>query len=60
MMFDGIKTVSLAVAGTVLAGAILGVFIGALTDEYLLWIGILAGSGFVLGIILAYGFLPES
>jgi hypothetical protein len=59
-MLKGWRTVFLAITGTAIAGAVIGVLIGALTGQWLLWIGVMAviGSGF--GIAMAYGFLPES
>lgn len=59
-MIEGFKKVGMAVVVTAIAGAVLGVLLGALTDDYLLWIGVmlLVGAGF--GIAMGYGFLPES
>jgi hypothetical protein len=59
-MLKGWRTVFLAIAGTAVAGGVIGVLIGALTGQWLLWIGVMGvvGSGF--GVALAYGFLPES
>jgi len=59
-MRAGWMKVILAVAGTAAVGAILGLLIGALTENYLLWIGLMAGAGAVAGIALGYGLLPES
>jgi hypothetical protein len=42
------------------AGGLAGVLIGALAENYLLWIGVLAGGGAALGLAIVYGFLPES
>jgi hypothetical protein len=42
------------------AGALLGLILGALTEEYLLWIGVCAALGVGFGLALSYGFLPES
>jgi hypothetical protein len=46
--------------GTAIAGGAIGVLLGALTGQWLTWIGVMAviGSGF--GVALGYGFLPES
>ncbi len=58
-MIAGLRTVLLAVAGSTLAGAVMGVLLGALLDNYLLWTGALAAGGAVMGLAFAYGFLPE-
>jgi hypothetical protein len=52
--------VFLAIVGMAAVGAILGLLIGALTENYLLWIGLMAGAGAAAGVALAYGLLPES
>jgi hypothetical protein len=54
------RKVFLAIAAMAAVGAVLGVLIGALTENYLLWIGLMAGTGAVAGIALGYGLLPES
>ncbi len=58
-MLAGLRTVFMATIGTALAGAIIGVLLGALLDNYLLWTGLLAGAGACMGLAFAYGFLPE-
>jgi hypothetical protein len=59
-MFEGWKKVGITVVVTAIVGAIMGGIVGLLTDQILLWIGVMVvvGSGF--GVALAYGFLPES
>lgn len=59
-MIEGLKKIAIAVVATAFAGAILGVLLGALTDQYLLWIGIMVLTGAAFGIAMGYGFLPES
>lgn len=59
-MLPELKRVVVLAAGGTVAGALAGVLMGALTDNYLLWIGVLAGGGAAFGLALAYGFLPES
>lgn len=52
------------VAGLVIAmtfvGAVFGVLVGALAENYLLWVGVLAVLGSGVGLALGYGMLPES
>lgn len=59
-MIEGLKRVAIAVVATAFAGAIMGVLLGALTDQYLLWIPIMVLTGAVFGVAMGYGFLPES
>lgn len=59
-MIQGFKKVGLAMIATAIAGALLGVLLGALTENYLLWIGVMLVVGAGFGIAIGYGFLPES
>ena len=59
-MLEGFKRIGIAIVVTAVAGALLGVLIGALTEEYLLWIGIMTVVGGGFGVAMGYGFLPES
>ncbi len=59
-MLQGWRTVFLAIAATAIAGGVIGVLIGALTGQWLLWIGVMVVVGAGFGVALAYGFLPES
>jgi len=59
-MFDGIRKVALAILATTVVGAMFGVLIGALAEDYLLWIGVMAGLGAAMGVAPGYGFLTES
>jgi uncharacterized membrane protein len=59
-MIEGTRKILLAVAISAVAGAVLGVLVGALADDFPLWIGIMALVGAGFGVALGYGFLPES
>jgi F0F1-type ATP synthase assembly protein I len=59
-MLPELKKVFAIALVTTLAGAVVGILVGALTDHYLLWGAVFAGCGAALGLALAYGFLPES
>ncbi|MFP3855050.1 MAG: hypothetical protein ACLFWD_12225 [Anaerolineales bacterium] len=59
-MLEGFKRIGIAVVVTAVAGALLGVLMGALTEEYLLWIGTMTVVGGGFGVAMGYGFLPES
>ena len=54
-----LKKVLLIIAGATLVGWILGLLMGRLLGNPVLWMGVLAAGGGVLGVALAYGFLPE-
>jgi hypothetical protein len=54
-----LKKITGLTVSTMVAGALLGLIIGALTEEYCLWIGIGAALGVGFGLALSYGFLPE-
>lgn len=58
-MLKGLKTVAVAIAISTIAGAILGVFVGALAQNFLLWIGVSAATGAAFGVAMGYAFLPE-
>jgi hypothetical protein len=59
-MLPELKKVFLITGATMVAGAVAGVLVGALTGNYLLWTAVIAVCGAALGLGLAYGFLPES
>ena len=59
-MLKGWRTVFLAIIGTAVAGAVIGLLIGVLIEQWLLWAGVMAVIGASFGVALAYGFLPES
>lgn len=58
-MVEGFKRVGLSIAVTTAAGAVLGVILGAIAENYLLWIAVMVFLGANFGIIMGYGFLPE-
>jgi uncharacterized protein YacL len=60
-----LKKIFIAVVLTALAGAILGLILAALATDFLsldffIWIAVAAFLGANLGLVFAYGFLPES
>jgi hypothetical protein len=59
-MLDGIKRITVAIFSSTAVGVVLGVLIGALAGNYILWIAVMAGLGAAMGIAFGYGFLPES
>lgn len=59
-MLEGLKKVAIAVVVTAFAGGVLGVLLGALTGNYLLWTAIMVFVGANFGLVMGYGFLPES
>lgn len=59
-MLQGFKTIAKVVIFSMLIGALFGVLLGALTESYLLWVGVSALIGGAVGIAFAYGFLPEA
>ena len=64
-MWPEIKKIFSAVGVSALAGAFLGVLLGALAAEipsleFLFWVLGTAAVGAAFGVGLAYGFLPES
>jgi hypothetical protein len=59
-MLAGFAKVFGAVAGCAIAFSVFGVIIGAMAENYLLWIGISAMVGAGFGLALGYGLLPES
>jgi hypothetical protein len=59
-MLRGFMTVGVYIIAMALVGAVVGVLVGALADNYLLWVGVMAALGSGVGLALGYGMLPES
>ncbi len=59
-MVKGFRKIFIVAAISTTAGAALGVLVGALADDFPLWIAIMALLGASFGVALGYGFLPES
>jgi hypothetical protein len=59
-MLAGFKRIAIAIVLTTIAGAIIGGLVGVLTENILLWVGIMAAVGAGFGVAMGYGFLPES
>ncbi len=58
-MLAGFKTVARHTVIFALIGALAGGLLGALTENYLLWVGLMAVFGAGFGVAIGYGFLPE-
>lgn len=58
-MLAGFKMVGMTVVAATAFGALLGVIVGAVASNYLLWVPALAAGGLGMGFALGYGFLPE-
>ena len=59
-MLAGFKKVGLSLVAMLVMGAIVGVLVGAVAGNYLLWVPVISVLGAAMGIALGYGFLPES
>ena len=58
-MLKGLLTITIAFLICVAVGAVIGVFVGVLAKNILLWSAVLALVGGGFGIAIGYGFLPE-
>ena len=58
-MLAGFKMVGITVVAATAFGALVGVLVGAVANNYILWVPALAAAGLGLGVALGYGFLPE-
>ncbi|NIS82826.1 MAG: hypothetical protein GTO14_22100 [Anaerolineales bacterium] len=54
-----LKKIAKITIATAIFGSVFGVLLGALTQDYLLWIAVTISLGIGLGLALSYGFLPE-
>lgn len=59
-MLRGFMKVGAFIVVMALVGGAVGVLVGALADNYLLWVAVMAGLGSGVGLALGYGMLPES
>ncbi len=59
-MLRGFMTVGAFIVLMALVGAVVGILVGALADNYLLWVAVMAAFGSGVGLALGYGMLPES
>jgi ABC-type microcin C transport system permease subunit YejE len=59
-MLRGFRTVAVFIIVMAFVGAVVGVLLGALADNYLLWVAVMAVLGSGMGLALGYGMLPES
>jgi len=58
-MLAGFKMVGITVVAATAFGALVGVLVGAVANNYILWVPALAAAGLGMGVALGYGFLPE-
>jgi hypothetical protein len=59
-MLRGFLKVGAFIVLMAFVGAVVGVLVGALADNYLLWVAVMAALGAGVGLALGYGMLPES
>jgi hypothetical protein len=59
-MLRGFAKVGAFIVIMALVGAVVGVLVGALADNFLLWVAVMAALGSGVGLALGYGMLPES
>lgn len=58
-MLAGFSKVVSAMVIFAVIGSVFGVLLGALTDNYLLWLGVMVFLGANFGLAIGYGLLPE-
>lgn len=58
-MLAGFKMIGITVVAATAFGALLGVLVGAVASNYLIWVPAIAALGLGMGVALGYGFLPE-
>ncbi len=59
-MFEGLRIIVLSMIATTLVGGILGLLVGVLIGQPLIGLGLGGFFGANFGMVLGYGFLPES
>ena len=59
-MLPGFAKVFAAIVLFAVIGVFFGVLLGALTENYLLWLGVTSMVGAGFGLAIGYGLLPES
>jgi len=59
-MLAGFAKVMATVVVFAVIGSVFGVLLGALTDNYSLWLGVTMFIGANFGLAVGYGLLPES
>jgi Na+/citrate or Na+/malate symporter len=59
-MLPELKLIAKLTGVTAIFGAVIGILIGALAEDYVLWVSLMTITGGGFGVALSYGFLPES
>ena len=59
-MLEGMKTIVLSMIATTLIGGVLGLLVGVLIGQPFIGLGLGGFLGANFGMVLGYGFLPES
>ncbi len=59
-MLAGFKRIGMSLVAMLAMGAVVGVLVGAVAGDYLLWVPVISVLGAAMGIAVGYGFLPES
>jgi Na+/citrate or Na+/malate symporter len=59
-MLPELKLIAKWTVATAIFGAVIGILIGALAEDFILWVLLMTVAGGGFGMALSYGFLPES
>jgi Na+/citrate or Na+/malate symporter len=59
-MVPELKLIVKITVAAVIFGGVIGILMGALSENYLLWVSLMVVAGGAFGIALSYGFLPEN